>query len=83
MQLDTARLETHRWKVRIEKKREKKDREVEAWLSKNGIPLEKKAKIMETVLLLLKENKEVDVENILSILPLQLKHEIQSCMATE
>ncbi|KAK9913306.1 hypothetical protein M0R45_037127 [Rubus argutus] len=80
MQLDTARLETHRWKTRIAKKMEKKGQEVQRWLFKNGIPSSIKSEIMVKVEVELKENKDVNVENILSILPSYLQSYIKSRM---
>ena len=47
---------------------EKKGREVELWISKNGIPSWKKLEIMKKLEVELKKNKDVDVQNILSIL---------------
>lgn len=83
MQLDTTRLETQRWKMKILKKIETKDREIEQWLSKAGIPSSKKSEIkseiMVKVQIELKANRDVDVENILSILPEELQSYIESC----
>ncbi|KAK9913313.1 hypothetical protein M0R45_037132 [Rubus argutus] len=83
MQLDTVNsIEKHLWKMRIEKKMEEKGREVEQWLSKNGIPSCKKLEIMEQVEVELNKDKDkdVDVENILSILPWDSRRYMKSCM---
>ncbi|KAK9950302.1 hypothetical protein M0R45_005799 [Rubus argutus] len=83
MQLDTTRLETQRWKVKILKKIETKDREVEQLLSKTGIPSSKKSEIkseiMAKVQVELKQNREVDVENIFSSLPEELQSYMTNC----
>ncbi|KAM5556118.1 cyclic nucleotide-gated ion channel 1 [Rosa sericea] len=80
MQLDTARLETDRWNLRVENKLDEKSREFEPWLVKNGIPSHKKPDIMAKVLVELKQNRDVDVENLLSILPSDLQSYVESCM---
>ncbi|KAK9950300.1 hypothetical protein M0R45_005798 [Rubus argutus] len=66
--------------ARIQKKMEKKGREVKWWLTKNGIPLCKQSEIMEKALEKLEENKDVDVEKILPVLPSDLQSYIESCM---
>ncbi|PRQ58886.1 putative potassium channel, voltage-dependent, ELK [Rosa chinensis] len=80
MQLDTARLETDRWNLRVENKLDEKSREFEPWLVKNGIPSHKKPDIMAKVLVELKQNRDVDIENLLSILPSDLQSYVESCM---
>ncbi|CAB4301048.1 unnamed protein product [Prunus armeniaca] len=67
--LDTERLESHRRKMKIEMKMKVKGREVESWLSKNGIPLHNMRVIMEKVRQELEENWDIDVvQEILSVL---------------
>lgn len=78
--METSRRETHRWKMRIHKKMEEKGEAIERWLSNNGIPLSRKPYIMEWVQLELEEKRDVDPENIFSILPLALQMEMRSCM---
>ncbi|CAL2242603.1 unnamed protein product [Prunus armeniaca] len=69
LQLDTERLESHRRKMKIEMKMKVKGREVESWLSKNGIPLHNMRVIMEKVRQELEENWDIDVvQEILSVL---------------
>ncbi|XP_004308803.1 PREDICTED: uncharacterized protein LOC101301917 [Fragaria vesca subsp. vesca] len=80
IQLETSRRETHRWKMRIHKKMEEKGEAIERWLSNNGIPLSRKPYIMEWVQLELEEKRDVDPENIFSILPSALQMEMRSCM---
>ncbi|KAL6290827.1 hypothetical protein ACE6H2_008337 [Prunus campanulata] len=80
MQLDTARIEAYRHNMKVKQKMEKKDNETELWLSENGIPkrLQKglKLKIMEKVQQELEENRDADLDYILSILPLDLQSQI-------
>lgn len=82
MQLNIARLEDHRHKRRIRVKMEEKGEDIELWLSKSGIPKRSnkdiKSQIMEKVQHELEENRDVDVENILSILPSELQNYIKS-----
>ncbi|KAL6126543.1 hypothetical protein ACLB2K_074590 [Fragaria x ananassa] len=85
LQLDTARIEAHRHKMKVEGKLEKIDTEIELWLSKNGIPKRTmkdiKSKIMLKVRQELEENRDVDVDqDLISILPLKLQNHIKSCM---
>ncbi|KAL6131342.1 hypothetical protein ACLB2K_069718 [Fragaria x ananassa] len=81
LQLDTARIEVHRHKMKVEGKLEKIDTEIELWLSKNGIPKRTmkdiKSKIMLKVRQELEENRDVDVDqDLISILPLKLQNHI-------
>lgn len=71
MQLSTTRSEKLRRKMKM------KDLDIELWLSKNGLPKEMKTVIMENLLRKLEENKDVHVENMLSILPLEHKNNIK------
>ncbi|XP_050364413.1 cyclic nucleotide-gated ion channel 1-like [Argentina anserina] len=50
--------------------------EIDLWLHKNGLPKDLKMGIMDNVQQKLEENKDVHVENILSILPLKHKRHI-------
>ncbi|KAL6126513.1 hypothetical protein ACLB2K_074561 [Fragaria x ananassa] len=59
---------------------EEKGEAVERWLSNNGIPLSRKPYIMERVQVELEEKRDVDTENIFSILPSALQKEMRSCM---
>ena len=63
MQLATTKSEEIGEKMKL------KERDVELWIEKNGLPKELKTKIMQKVKYKLEENKDVDVENLLSILP--------------
>ncbi|XP_062119865.1 cyclic nucleotide-gated ion channel 1-like [Humulus lupulus] len=63
LQLSTTKSEELGEKMRL------KEQEIEFWIEKNGLPKEEKALIMQKVKHKLKENREVDVENLLSILP--------------
>lgn len=78
--MDTARIEESRWKTKIENMMEEKGKEVDSWLFENGIPSSKKSEIMAKVEKQLKEKKDVDVNNILSIISPKLQKEIKSCM---
>nr|XP_011469682.1 PREDICTED: uncharacterized protein LOC101302215 isoform X1 [Fragaria vesca subsp. vesca]XP_011469683.1 PREDICTED: uncharacterized protein LOC101302215 isoform X2 [Fragaria vesca subsp. vesca] len=80
MQLETSRRATHRWNMKIHKKMEEKGEAVERWLSNNGIPLSRKPYIMKRVQVELEEERDVDTENIFSILPLAHQKEMRSCM---
>ncbi|XP_040371454.1 uncharacterized protein LOC121051911 [Rosa chinensis] len=55
------------------KKLEAKDQQVHFWLSKNRIPMRTKSEIMEKVRQELQEGRDVDVENVLSVLPPELQ----------
>lgn len=86
MQVESASKEQLRWKTELENmmRTERKMRierskgpEVEQWLAKNGLPMRLMPEIMEKVVQVdLEQNRDVDVENILSILPLQLQRDI-------
>ncbi|KAM5548904.1 hypothetical protein ABKV19_000358, partial [Rosa sericea] len=60
-----------------------KDLEVQTWFSRNDIPKDLRLKIMEYVHKQVEQNKEVHLENILSILPLEQKRLIKRhlCLA--
>ncbi|XP_021830089.1 cyclic nucleotide-gated ion channel 1-like [Prunus avium] len=64
-------------KMRIIQQLKMKDLEVQLWLSENDIPKNMKATIMQKVHKQLEQNKDVHVENILSILPLEQKRFIK------
>ncbi|KAL6126548.1 hypothetical protein ACLB2K_074595 [Fragaria x ananassa] len=57
-----------------------KDEEIGMWLSENELSENFKSEIMETVLVILEEDKEVDVKNILTILPMPLEERIRENM---
>ncbi|KAL6126547.1 hypothetical protein ACLB2K_074594 [Fragaria x ananassa] len=86
MQVESASKEQLRWKTDLENmmRTERKMRierskgpEVEQWLTKNGLPMRLMPEIMEKVVQVdLEQNRDVNVENILSILPLQLQRDI-------
>lgn len=80
MQTDVAILESNRHKTKVKRAVEKKGREVDLWLLKNGIPSRRKNEIMERVQQELAERRTVDVENILSILPEELQSYIKSLL---
>ncbi|XP_062074906.1 cyclic nucleotide-gated ion channel 1-like [Humulus lupulus] len=63
LQLATAKSEELGEKMKL------KEQEIEFWIEKNGLPKEEKASIMQKVKHKLEENREVDIENLLSILP--------------
>ncbi|KAK9913349.1 hypothetical protein M0R45_037167 [Rubus argutus] len=77
MQLETTRIESHRHKLKIERKMQKIDPEIELWLSRSGVPKNRKEKlklqIMEKVPQVLEENMNAGLEYITSILPLELR----------
>ncbi|XP_004308825.1 PREDICTED: uncharacterized protein LOC101308624 [Fragaria vesca subsp. vesca] len=86
MQVESASKEQLRWKTELESmmRTERKTRierskgpEVEQWLTKNGLPMRFMPEIMEKVVQVdLEQNRDVNVDNILSILPLQLQRDI-------
>ncbi|KAM5556098.1 cyclic nucleotide-gated ion channel 1-like [Rosa sericea] len=86
MQLNSARSEAHSHKMRIERKLEEKDPEIESWLSVNSpfIPVSSKNNVKSQIMRKVKQEIEgnrdvdVDVEDILSILPSGLQSYIQS-----
>lgn len=80
MQTDISILESNRHKTKVKRAVEKKGREVDSWLLQNGIPSGSKNKIMERVQQELAERRNVEVENILSILPEELQSDIKSCL---
>nr|XP_011469712.1 PREDICTED: cyclic nucleotide-gated ion channel 1-like isoform X2 [Fragaria vesca subsp. vesca] len=57
-----------------------KDEEIGMWLSENELSENFKSEIMEAVLVILEEDKEVDVKNILTILPMPLDERIRENM---
>lgn len=59
---------------------EKKIQDLELWLFKSGIPSKRKNEIIERVRQALEQNCDVDVENILPILPEELQSYIKSCL---
>ncbi|XP_008233559.2 PREDICTED: cyclic nucleotide-gated ion channel 1-like [Prunus mume] len=82
---DPAKVEAR--KIKFEKKLDEKGTEIENWLSKNVI-LESdkdnlKLEVMKTVKQELKQGRDVDVENILFILPFKLRNYINSCKMLE
>ncbi|XP_040368303.1 cyclic nucleotide-gated ion channel 1 [Rosa chinensis] len=84
MQSNSARREAHDHKIRIERKLEEKGPEIESWLSVSSpfIPVSSKdnvkSQIMRKVKQELEGNRDIDGEDILSILPLELRSYIQS-----
>lgn len=81
MSLETERIESHRWKMNMENSMRTKGEQVDKWLSVNGIPLSKKSDIMEMIRLKYKESTIVDVddENLVPILPEELRKQIRRC----
>ncbi|XP_040368897.1 cyclic nucleotide-gated ion channel 1 isoform X2 [Rosa chinensis] len=80
MQTDAAILESNRHKRKVKRAVEKKGRELDLWLLKNGIPSRRKNEMMERVQQELAERRNVDVENILSILPEELQSYIKNLL---
>ena len=68
MQLATTRSEE------ISEKMKLKELDIDLWINKNGLPKHIKASIMKSVKITLEaENKDIDVENLYSILPREEK----------
>ncbi|XP_034203524.1 cyclic nucleotide-gated ion channel 1-like [Prunus dulcis] len=86
MQLDTARIQAYRHNMKVKQEMEKKDNEIELWLSKNGIPKnlinDIKSKIMNKVRQELEENRDADMDKIFSNLPSNLQNQIMDYMQT-
>ncbi|VVA40967.1 PREDICTED: cyclic, partial [Prunus dulcis] len=86
MQLDTARIQAYRHNMKVKQEMEKKDNDIELWLSKNGIPKnlinDIKSKIMNKVPQELEENRDADMDKIFSILPSNLQNQIMDYMQT-
>ncbi|KAM5556184.1 cyclic nucleotide-gated ion channel 1 [Rosa sericea] len=80
MQTDAAILESNRHKRKVKRAVEKKGRELDLWLLKNGIPSRRKNEMMERVQQELAERRNVDVEHILSILPEELQSYIKNLL---
>lgn len=83
MQSDAAKVEARM--IELKKKLDEKGTEIEKWLSKNVfIPKSGKDNlkldIMKTVKPELEQDRDVDVEKILSILPFELRNQIESRM---
>ncbi|VVA12348.1 PREDICTED: cyclic [Prunus dulcis] len=84
MQLNTARREDHRHKMKVERKMEKKDPETELWLSKNGVPKrlinDIKSQMMVKVRQEVEVDRDADLDYIFSILPSTLQMRIKQYM---
>lgn len=78
LQFATTKSEEIREKMKL------KERDIELWISKNGLPKRLKRSIMKSVKYKLEENKDVDVENLFSILPVEERKTIkrQLCLST-
>ncbi|KAM5585031.1 cyclic nucleotide-gated ion channel 1 [Rosa sericea] len=74
LQFGTTRAEE------IRRRTKTKDLEVDLWLSRKGIPKVLKELIMQTVERRIEENKDVQVENILSLLPVRHSNFIKRYM---
>lgn len=60
--------------TRSEEKRQQtkmKERDAEMWILRNGIPEDVKPIIMRYIRYRLQDNKDVDVESLLSLLPME------------
>ncbi|CAL9007915.1 unnamed protein product [Prunus brigantina] len=82
IQLDTQRIEALRHNMKMEQKMEEKGREIDLWLSKYHIPKELhnlKSKIMTKVRQELEENRNVDLDQIITTLPSEIQKHIESC----
>lgn len=64
----------------IRRRTKTKDLEVDLWLSRKGIPKVLKELIMRTVERRIEENKDVQVENILTLLPVRHSNYIKRYM---
>lgn len=82
MQLETTRIESHRHKLKIERKMQEIGPEIELWLSRSGVPKNPKEKIklqiMKKIPQVLEENRNAGLEYIISILPSELQTRIKS-----
>lgn len=84
MQLNSARRVAHEHKMKIEEKVDEKGPDIDLWLSENCLFLPAsskenvKSQIMRKVKQELGGNRDVDVKDILSILPSELRSCIQS-----
>lgn len=65
MKLAATRSEEKRQQTRM------KERKAELWILRNGIPKDLKPIIMQHTRYRLQDNKEIDVETLLSLLPLE------------
>lgn len=84
MQLDVARIEEQRHRMKVERKLEEKSRELDLWLTKNGIPERSskdiKSRMMKRVQLELEENRDIDFETVLSMIPLEVQDYVKDRM---
>ncbi|XP_004308820.1 PREDICTED: uncharacterized protein LOC101307163 [Fragaria vesca subsp. vesca] len=84
MQLDVARIEEHRHRMKVERKLEEKSRELDLWLTKNGIPERSskdiKSRMMKKVQLELEENRDIDFETVFSMIPLEVQDYVKDRM---
>jgi cyclic nucleotide gated channel len=54
-----------------------KEREIDLWIDRNKLPSSMKKEIMPNVQRMLEEKKDVDVQNLLSHLPIELGRNIK------
>ncbi|XP_020413013.1 protein CNGC15b [Prunus persica] len=66
--------------TRIKMEQKMEESEIELWLSKNGIPKSFKSQIMGKARQERDENRDADLDYILTILPLDLQTRIKNCM---
>lgn len=71
MKLAATRSEEKRQQTRM------KERKAELWILRNGIPRDLKPIIMQHTRYRLTDNKEVDVQSLLSLLPLEHRKAIK------
>ncbi|KAL6206449.1 hypothetical protein ACLB2K_023697 [Fragaria x ananassa] len=76
-------METQRWEE-IRNKIQLKERDILGWMERNDLPDDMKKQIMKNINDKLEENKDADLENIFSILPVYTKKFLKRflCMKT-
>ena len=71
-------------KSELGKKKKEKEKDIESWTEKMGLPEDArsiiKEEIMKNAKYLLQENKEVNVEIVFFILPKNLQKDIKRCL---
>ncbi|ONI24091.1 hypothetical protein PRUPE_2G223500 [Prunus persica] len=80
LQFDTTRIETHRHKRRVEEKMKEKGQKIELWLFciPERLKEDMKLLIMEKVRQELEEDRDADLNYILSTLPMDIQSSIRS-----
>ncbi|KAB2598158.1 hypothetical protein D8674_001078 [Pyrus ussuriensis x Pyrus communis] len=84
MQFETTRRQNHKSKMLLKQKMEAKDRDIELWLFKRGVPTrlnkDMKLRIREKVQQALEDGMNINLDNILPLLPSDVQSRIEDYM---